>query len=250
MVNIANSMTEKIKILSTFIVAVIIILTVFLTVAYSKNELKKTVTVEIYNVRIFSIKKKEIEMSVGKVNELKQALTELSDAIDKGDVENIENLEKRIASLGVVLDSLYPGLTSQGDNISNHLCYFQAIGSGDVILSIIFTIIEKINERLKNVSSFAEALAVIIAMIILYMPLIIIAYLIPFKIFAPMIEVRMTSGRMRTIGVEGSKSIKVDENPLSVEVKGFTGIVINIPQDNESFFFVSGLAASVSEKPT
>ncbi|MCD6542789.1 MAG: hypothetical protein J7K38_05685 [Thermoplasmata archaeon] len=239
---------EKIKMVTTLFVVTTIILTTFSTIVYSKNE-KDTVTVEIYNVRAFSVKKKELKISVNKVNELKHALTELSDAIDRGDVKNIKSLEKRLATLGVVLNGLYSGLTSQDDNISNHLCYFQAIGSGDVILPVIFMIIEKINERLKNVSSLAEALAVIIAMIILYVPLIIIAYLIPFKIFAPMIEVRMASGRMRTIGAEGSKSIKVDENPLSVEVKGFTGIVVNIPQDNESFFFVSGLAVSVNEKP-
>ncbi len=241
-------MMEKIKIIATFFVVAIVILTTFSTIAYSENE-KETVTVEIYNVRPLSIKKKEIEMSVEKADELRLAIIELNDAIDRGDIKDIENLEKKIAGLGIILNNLYSDLASKGDNISNHICYFQAIGRGDVVLPIIFMIIEKINERLKNVSSFAEALAVIIAMIILYMPLIIIAYLIPFKIFAPMIEVRMASGRMRTIGAEGFKSIKVDENPLSVEVKGFTGIVVNIPQDNESFFFVSGLAVSVNEKP-
>ena len=242
-------MMEKIKMVATFFVAGIIILTAFSTIIYSKNE-KDVVTVEIYNIKAFSVKKKEFKISVEKVNELKDALTELSDSIDKGDVKDIENIEKKIASLGMILKGLFPSSISENGNISNRLCYFQAIGKGEVILPIIFMIIEKINERLKNVSSFVEALAVIIAMIVLYMPLILIAYLVPFKIFAPLIEVKMKSGRMKTIGTDGFKSINV-ENLLSVEVKGFTGIVIHIPsQDNESFFFVSGFAASVDEKST
>ena len=78
---------------TTLFVVTTIILTAFSTIVYSKNE-KDTVTVEIYNVRAFSVKKKELKISVNKVNELKHALTELSDAIDRGDVKNIKSLEK------------------------------------------------------------------------------------------------------------------------------------------------------------
>lgn len=233
-------MMKKLAVLMT---AVLIVSATYSMIAQSRETVKKCVDVEIYQITASVARKIVKRISVQDAEQLKNIILEWSGAPDVKDVDSLK--EK---GLFWIYDILPHGLSSN-DNISNSLCYFHAIGKGEVVLPIIFKIIEKINESLENITSLIGAMIVIIVMFALYAPLILIAYLIPFKLLAPVIQIKMDEGKMWTRGVEGFKKVEVSgNNSVSVKLRGFTGLVINIPsEDEKGFFFVSGFAASVKE---
>ena len=140
-----------------------------------------------------------------------------------------------------------------GDNISNSLCYFHAAGRGTILFTLGVKMVEFITNAVKNASSFIEGLAIIIVLLALFAPFLLVTYLVPFRIMMPVGVINMESGSISSFGLDGHKKVFVDENnPLSVTVRGFSGITISIPsgQNNDEsngFLFVSGSSLSVEE---
>ena len=227
----------------TLLVSVFLTLAIYSTIVQSEHTKSNLVKVNIYRFDVSSVKRETKEIDLEEANKLKAALMNLAEGKRDADYEILEKLG--ISDLPSA--SIYSNLTGD-NNISNLLCYFTAAGKGDVILPIIFYIMEKINESLQNVSSLTGAIALIIAMFAIYVPFILIAYLIPIKILAPVIQVNLDSGRMWTMGVEGFKKLDVEDNRTSVKLRVFTGLSILLPsdgEDGENFVFVSGFAGSV-----
>ncbi|HEC82106.1 MAG TPA: hypothetical protein ENI42_06780 [Thermoplasmatales archaeon] len=255
MVNVGRGIGKR---LLVFGVSTLFILVMFSPVVYSKEIYQqRSVVVEVNRVSVYGVKRVLSEMSYGDACKLKELLIKLNDAIDKGDSQAVEEYEAQLNEMRL-FDNTNLRIPVKGvstvdvmeDNISNSLCYFHAAGKGTILFTLGVKIVELITNAIKNASSLIEALAIAIALLAIFAPFLLITYLVPFRIAMPISVVDLESGRMATLGLNGCKKVVVDENnPLSVTLRWFSGVTVNIPfgQDNESFLFVSGFAFSVEE---
>jgi len=248
-----------------FGVASLFVLISFFPAVSADNDLNNhKANLEIYKVGISGIKEISKAIDYEKAVKLKNLLLLLDEALERGDIETVNNYKKEIEKLGVLdeedlkvatLTGRFSPESQIGDNISNTLCYFHAVGYGNLYFPIILKIIDFINDAIKNASSPLVAIGIIIALLAIFAPIIIASYLIPFRIAMPIGVVRMEEGKIWSFGLKGFKKIIVEEyNPVSVNVSWFTGITLHLSMSrgdrNESFLFMSGLAAHVEESKT
>lgn len=256
----------KRKILCFGVASLFILVAFFPTVSAGNNlnEHDDKANLEIYKVGISGIKKVSKVIDYDKAIKLKNLLLLLDEALERGDTKAVNSYRKEIEKLGVLdeedlrvatLTWRFSPRSRVGDNISNILCYFHAVGYGIIYFPIILKIIEYINNAIKNTSSPLSALAMIITLFAIFSPIIVLSYLIPFRIAMPIGVVRMEEGKIWSLGLNGFKRITVEEdNPVSVNVSWFTGITLHLSmsRDNrsENFLFMSGFAAHVEEGET
>ena len=245
-----------------FGVSLLFILTIFSPVVSSRSlDHQKSVTVEVNKIGISGIKKVLTKLSYDEACKLRELLIRLDEALSAGNLRAVRKYESEINGLGIFGDGyqkipLPMAVSStavEDDNISNTLCYFHAAGRGTIYFTFTLKLVEMIKQAVKNATSLIGALAVIIAMIAIFAPIIILTYIVPFRIAMPVGMVRVENGSVSSFGTRGYKKVEVKENEtFDVNISWFTGITINIPfhsQDNESgnFLFVSGFALSVEE---
>ncbi|MCD6237064.1 MAG: hypothetical protein J7K13_03825 [Thermoplasmata archaeon] len=250
------------KKLMGFGVSLLFILTIFSPVVSSRSlDHQKSVTVEVNKIGISGIKKVLTKISYDEACKLRELLIRLDEALSAGNLRAVRKYESEINGLGIFGDGYQkipvPMAVSstavEDDNISNTLCYFHAAGRGTIYFTFALKLVEMIKQAVKNATSLIGALAVIIAMIAIFAPIIILTYIVPFRIAMPVGMVRVENGSVSSFGTMGYKKVEVKENEtFDVNISWFTGITINIPfhsQDNESgnFLFVSGFALSVEE---
>ena len=245
-----------------FGVSLLFILTIFSPVVSSRSlDHQKSVTVEVNKIGISGIKKVLTKISYDEACKLRELLIRLDEALSAGNLRAVRKYESEINGLGIFGDGyqkipLPMAVSStavEDDNISNTLCYFHAAGRGTIYFTFTLKLVEMIKQAVKNATSLIGALAVIIAMIAIFAPIIILTYIVPFRIAMPVGMVRVENGSVSSFGTRGYKKVEVKENEtFDVNISWFTGITINLPfhsQDNESgnFLFVSGFALSVEE---
>jgi len=245
--------------LTVFGVAAVLFLVVFSPVVYSEESgHQESVVVKASRVGVNGVVETLTEMSYDDACKLREFLIELNNAIERGDLQTIKEYESQLNEMGL-FGNVYQKIplkgvsaADAGDNISNSLCYFHAAGRGTILFTLGVKMVEFITNAVKNASSFIEGLAIIIVLLALFAPFLLVTYLVPFRIMMPVGVINMESGSISSFGLDGHKKVFVDEsNPLSVTVRGFSGITISIPsgQNNESngFLFVSGFSLSVEE---
>ena len=245
-----------------FGVSLLFILTIFSPVVSSRSlDHQKSVTVEVNKIGISGIKKVLTKISYDEACKLRELLIRLDEALSAGNLRAVRKYESEINGLGIFGDGyqkipLPMAVSStavEDDNISNTLCYFHAAGRGTIYFTFTLKLVEMIKQAVKNATSLIGALAVIIAMIAISAPIILLTYIVPFRIAMPVGMVRVENGSVSSFGTRGYKKVEVKENEtFDVNISWFTGITINLPfhsQDNESgnFLFVSGFALSVEE---
>ena len=234
----------------------------------SKNE-NITIEVKKYNGRISdSISK---ELTYDETQELKEMLKKLNKAIENNDIEAIFRYESILKDKEIIdehYQNFFPFKTFSrkinaakqsnffqklldGDNLSNSMCYFNAVGNGTLFFTLGIKMIESIENAMKNTSSLIEALVILFALLPFFLIVFLLTHLIPFRILMPASMIIMNKGKISSVGLEGSKSVEVEEQ-TSVNISWFTGITINIPatENSEQFLFVSGVAAEVKQTET
>ena len=254
----------KKEVLCFGVVSLFVLISFFPAVSADNDLNNHKANLEIYKVGISGIEKISKAIDYEKAVKLKNLLLLLDEALEIRDTKAVNNYKKEIEELGVLdgedlkISTLITKLSSEfqsDDDISNNLCYFHAVGYGIIYFPVILKIIEYINNAIKNASSFLAALAIIIALFAIFSPIIVLSYLVPFRIAMPIGVVRMEEGKIWSFGLKGFKKIIVEEdNPVSVNVSWFTGITLHLSMSrgdrNESFLFMSGLAAHVEESKT
>ena len=249
------------KKLMGFGVSLLFILMIFSPVVSSRSlDHQKSVTVEVNKIGISGIKKVLTKISYDEACKLRELLIRLDEALSAGNLRAVRKYESEINGLGIFGDSYQKipvpmaisSTAVEDDNISNTLCYFHAAGRGTIYFTFTLKLVEMIKQAVKNATSLIGALAVIIAMIAIFAPIIILTYIVPFRMAMPVGMVRVENGSVSSFGTRGYKKVEVKENEtFDVNISWFTGITINIPfgKSNESgnFLFVSGFALSVEE---
>lgn len=130
------------------------------------------------------------------------------------------------------------------ENISNRLCFFNAIGEGIVAWWLALKIWEGIVRLIKNQTSALAALILLLIFLPYFVLALVFTNLIPFRIMTPIGALFLKNGTISCIGVNGFQRVKVGPEGYGVNLSGFTGLTINIPSINNrsSFLFISGFA--------
>ena len=233
-------------------------------------ESTETITVEVN--KYFGRKSSPIltDLSLKEADELKEILINLQIAIDENDEQAINHYETILNEKGLFgksnqkfysnnevnemmkksgLNNFYKYFDSiNGDNISNSMCYFHATGEGLMLFTIGVKIAEAILAIINNQSNFIAQIVLLIALLPFLALTVLFTHLIPFRILMPSGVINMNTGKISSLGLEGYKSLQVNNESVNVNLSWFTGITINIPFSDNPFLFVSGLALDV--RPT
>jgi len=231
-----------------------------------------TVVIEIN--RYYGKKSETIhkELSSTEAEQLKEILIQLNEAIENNDEATISSCQAILNEKGIFGDNhqkffsndkysktmektnlakytKYFG-SNNGDNISNYMCYFNAIGEGLMLWSFGISFWEAIVNAIQNVSNPIAAFILFLALLPFLVLVMLFTNLVPFRIMAPTGLLAVANGSISSLGLGGFKRLKVGADSVGVNLSWFTGITINIPpiNDRKSFLFVSGIAAEVEEE--
>ena len=272
-------MKKKLIIISTIIAVVIVFGSCSSSITASNlEEIASTETVNILVNKYLGNPSStiETEVSIEEAEEIKEILINLNNAILSNDNEAISYYEKQINSKGIFEDNYQEFYSNEeyiqtlksnkrsnlfkflegknGDNLSNILCFFNAIGKGLFVSYIGVLALEGFLRLIGNASSFAEMFVIFIVFFPLVLLTVVLTGFIPLRIFMPKGNVYMEEGKISSIGLKGVKRITVDTEPVTVNLSFFTGLSISIPGNEESgrddFVFASGIALDVRESET
>ncbi len=267
-------MNKKIILLSIF-TAVVILLTGCTPALASpednllamKNDL---VTIEVNHYLGRHIQKTQTIVTASDAEQIRLYLTELYKAQERDDRVAIATYETLLNQKGIFdekyqrfqshfngitllektkLSNYFPNIADE--NISNSLCFFNAIGEGAMLWGIGLAFVQKLVDAINNVSNPIGAVILYIILLPLIVLTILLTDLIPFRIFSPNGVISLRNGTISARGTNGSQRITVGAESYGVNLSGFTGITINIPSINNrrSFLFVSGFALKAEGQP-
>lgn len=265
-------MKKKIGIISVGIITILLLSGISPVVGSLDNEqLEQNNNIIVEVNRFLGGKAKPIltEVTQEQAEELKEILIKLNEAIENNDENAILIYEKilnkrgffgkeyqKIFSKNSIFEKIksqkYSGIfgdaeSSNGDNISNTLCFFNAIGKGIIIFPLALRFWEAIVEIVKNASSFLAGLILLLIFLPFLVLIILFTDLIPFRILMSEGVILMDSGTITSLGLNGFKRLPVETEEVHVNISWFTGLTFNIPFTNNSFMWVSGFAAKVYE---
>jgi len=212
------------------------------------------------------------EVSYDEAEEIKQILIQLNYAIENNDEQAIAVYEKTLNEKGLFGDEYQKFFSNEkysqtmekeklsqytryfgsknGDNISNYMCYFNAIGEGLMLWWLGLSVWNAIVKAIQNVSNPLGALILLIALLPFLVLVMLLTDLIPFRILAPSGVIALKNGSISSLGLNGFKRVKVGAEAVGVNLSWFTGITVNIPpiNDKKAFLFVSGIALKVESE--
>jgi hypothetical protein len=197
--------------------------------------------------------------------QIKQCLIELYNAQESGDQTTVLKCISILKSKGIMLDKRDQTLLStrdvltqfekkqlpgflggaNRDNLSNAVCFFNAIGQGMMFGTFALKFIQAVVAAIQNQTTPFAAFILLLVLLPLVLIAILINDLIPFRILMPAGSLELTNGTVFSIGLLGLKHMKVGANPIGVNLSWFTGLTINIPplsNQSKPFMFISGFA--------
>ena len=234
-------MKKKIVILST-IVAILIILGGLSPTILSKDlEItsgNENVTMEVN--RYYGEESESIltDLSYEEAEELKEILINLNEAIENNDEEAIDQYETILNEKGIFGDKYqeffsydtytemmkyvkFPGITRylgsmNNDNISNFMCFFNAVGQGRMLFTLGLRMWEAIVRAVENASSALAGLIILLAMLPFLVLIMLFTHLIPFRILMPIGAITMKNGTYSSLGLLGYKKLEVGVDAVDV----------------------------------
>ena len=260
-------MNKKIVLVSIFAAVTILFMGFTPALASNKTNLpvikNDMVTIEVN--RYLGRQPEQIRTTVtaSEAEEIRLYLTELYKAQESNDYQAISKYEtllnekgifgqgyQKIISKNAVMSLIeninrpFHFTSAAGENISNRLCYFNAIGEGIVLWWLGLQLMEGIVKIIKNASNFFEAFVLLIIFLPLLVLTMLFSNLIPLRILAPIGALALKNGTISCLGLNGFQKVKVGAESYGVNLSWFTGITINfLPTTNRSaFLFVSGMA--------
>ncbi len=269
-------MKKKILIITT-IVAILIVLAGVSPSICSKDiepvfivQNSDTITVEVNRYYGRQPETINTKLSYEEAEQIKEVLIQLSNALENNDEKTIKECESILNEKGIFGDNYqqffsydtyikmiktqrFTGLAKyleslNNDNISNLLCYFNAIGNGTLFYYLGVRMYEAIVRIIENQTSFFAQLILFIALVPLLAIVMLFTSLIPFRILMPVGIVVMNKGRISSLGLQGRKKLVVEgPESVNVNISWFTGITINLPFSDNPFVFVAGIALRVQE---
>lgn len=202
-------------------------------------------------------------VTADEAEEIRTYLIELYEAQERNDHQAVVHYEELLTQKGIFGERMsqlystsngaslrkettfpvYPQTQAEG-NISNRLCYINAIGEGLVMWWLALSFWQAIVKALKNVSNPLAAIILLIALLPLALTVMILTNLIPFRILAPIGAFALRNGSISCLGLNGFQRVTPGAEGYGVNLSGFTGITINIPPINNrsAFLFISGFA--------
>lgn len=269
-------MKKKILILTT-IVAILIVLAGLSPSICSKDiepnqisQHRDTITVEVNRYYGRQPETINTKLSYEEVEQIKEILIQLNNALENNDEKTIKECELILNEKGIFGDNYqkffsydtyiniiktlrFTGLakylgSQNNDNISNLLCYFNAIGNGTILHTLGVRIYEAFVRLIENQTSIISQFILYLVLVIFLAPIILFSSLIPFRILMPIGIVVIRKGRVSSLGLQGRKKLVVEgPDSVNVNISWFTGITINLPFSDNPFVFVSGIALRVQE---
>ena len=265
-------MKKKIGLISVSIVTILLLSGISPVVgSLDTEQLENNNKIVVEVNRFLAGKAKPIltEITQMQAEELQEILIKLSNAIENNDEFAISIYEKilnergffgdeyqKIFSKSSIFEKIkshkYSGIfsdieSSNGDNLTNNLCFFNAIGKGIIIFPLALRFWEALVEIVKNASSGLAGLILLLIFLPLLVLVILFTDLIPFRILMSEGVILMDSGTITSLGLNGFKRLPVETEEVHVNLSWFTGITFNIPFTNRSFMWASGFAAKVYE---
>lgn len=227
-----------------------------------------TVPIEVIRYRGISPVRTIETVSSADAWQIKQCLIELYNAQERSDRIMISHCIAVLRSRGIAIDTRDQNLLSPrstipsfgktsfsgfprgaaADNISNAVCFFNAIGQGMLYGTLATKFIQEVANAIRNQTSVLAALVLLLVMLPLILVVILINDLIPFRIMMPTGALVLANGTVTSIGLLGVKRMKVNATQIGVNISWFTGLTINIPplkNESKPFTFISGFAAKV-----
>ena len=255
-------MKKKIICVSAVIVGMLIVLGSLSPAVCSKD--LDTVTIEVNRYNIKNPSTIHTEVSVEEAQEIKQILINLNEAIENNDEAAISQYEAILNEKGIFGEQRQEFFSqktfseklkqkqSLGAEITNKLCYFNAVGTGGIFFTLAVRFLEVIQAAIGNASSIIEAFVLLLVLLPFFVIIYFFTHLIPFRILMPIGIVSMQNGSMSSLGLQGFKRVKVVNESYNVNVSWFTGATVNFIGSEElgGFLFVSGFAAAVDETDT
>lgn len=268
-------MNKKILSISIFLVLVILAATCTPAVASPDNKLfvmkNDLVTIEVNHYLGRQVNQLHSTITVSEAEQLRFYLTELNKAIELNDHEAIVKYVSFLNGKGILKEnyrcfpSYNDGLTllkktklfstdlgAAGENISNRLCFFNAIGEGAMLWGLGLAFVKTLVDAIMNVSNPIGAIILLIILLPFIVITMLLNNLIPFRIFSPNGIISLMNGTISARGANGTQRVTVGADPYNVNLSGFTGITIFIPPINnhKSFLFVSGFALKAEGQPS
>lgn len=260
-------MNKKIVSLSILAAAIILLTGVIPALASPKNNLlamkNDLVTIEVNHYLGRQPKQICTTVTTGEAEEIRQYLIELYNAQESNDHQTIAKYEALLNEKGILgkdykyFSSETNGMTllgktnlpryftsMAGENISNSICYFNAIGEGLVLWWLALSFWLSMVNALKNASNPFAAFILLLVLLPLAIVVMLLTNLIPFRILAPTGALALKNGTISAFGLNGFQRVKVGAEGYGVNLSGFTGLTISIPPINnhKAFLFVSGIA--------
>jgi hypothetical protein len=269
-------MKKKVIIISTIIAAIIVLGSCSYSITASNLERinsTETVKIEVNQYLGNPYNTIETEVNINEAEEIREILINLNKAITSNDKKAIEFYEKEINSKGIFENDYQEFYSNEeynqilksnkraklinflgsknGDDLSNIMCYFNAIGSGLFVSYLGALALDFFLQLMSNATSFIEMFVIFIVFFPLVALVVVLTGFIPIRILMPRGNVWMESGRMSTIGLNGVKRLTVDNDSVTVNLSFFTGLSISIPGNEDSgrdpFVFASGIAIRVQQ---
>jgi hypothetical protein len=207
------------------------------------SSIEKRVTIETQFYQHHTMTEIVTEISENEAAELKQCLTNLHEALMRGDHDEIEKFESILRETGILGESSVSSVPwFQGscgvldENISNRFCYVHAVGEGLMIFTL-------------GVFTTVLALLGIVFPEIFYSIMFNVTHLRPFRILLPLGIMIFQNGSISTRGLSGHRSLTVGNESIPVVLVGFSGITINMIWGENPLLFVSGFSMIVKNYP-
>ncbi|OGS40104.1 MAG: hypothetical protein A3K77_07755 [Euryarchaeota archaeon RBG_13_31_8] len=257
-------MKKKIICLSAIIVGMLIVLGSLSPVVCSKD--LDTVTIEVNRYNVKNPCTIRTEVGVEEAQEIKQILINLNEAIENNDEAAISQYEAILNEKGIFGEQRQEFFSQKtfsekikqkqtlSAEITNKLCYFNAVGTGGIFFPMAVKFIEAMQEIIDNASSVIEALVLLLVLLPFFAIIYLFTHLIPFRILMQLGIVSMQEGKMFSLGLNGFKRVVVENgsDAYNVNLTWFTGATVNFIGSGElgGFLFVSGFAGGVKETDT
>jgi len=259
-------MRKSLAVSSLFVGAVIVLAGFTPVLASKPGAVIETIPIEVTRYFGGTPLQSQTLVTPAAAEQIRTLLTQLATAQDRQDTRTAAACIQALQKLNIDVGPQYTTLMQQrttfnrlgslptpfthavlDDNLSNSMCYFNAIGQGMLYGMLLQNLIESIQAFLKNQTN--PFLAVILLLV--FIPLIVVFILfndiIPIRILMPHGTLVLANGTISSLGLQGFKREKIGANYTQVNISGFTGIALNIPPINnhKPFAFISGIALKV-----
>jgi len=265
-------MQKKIITISFFCVIVVVLACytpALASKAITQNPDQTTIPIEVTRYVGKNALRTIASVSPANALQIKECLIQLSQAQQNNDGPTIARCITELRSYGIKIDKkdatslapqniitkckkmLSPSFLSSAasDNISNAVCFVNAIGQGMMYGAFAVKFLQEVSKALQNQTNPFLVIILLLTFLPLILIVILLNDLIPIRILMPTGILALANGSVSSIGLLGLKHQKVGADPIQANLSWFTGLTINIPplhNGSKPFVFLSGFVLKIN----